>query len=92
MEDLWHEEAKRNTLLSKSGKPMISRRVIKSAASAAKKRSAAHGRQSTNRTAAVGRKVEEVAVKSEANRAPAKVGEKAAGNKKRRDPRGCSSR
>ena len=28
MEDLWHEEAKRNTRLSKNGKPMTSRRVI----------------------------------------------------------------
>jgi len=36
MEDLWHEEAKRNTPLSKSGKPMISRRAIESAAQAAK--------------------------------------------------------
>ena len=29
MEDLWHEEAKRNIRLSKSGKPMTSRRVNK---------------------------------------------------------------
>src|SRR6266850_4852830 len=36
MDDLWHEEAKRNTPLSKSGKPMISRRAIESAAQAAK--------------------------------------------------------
>src|SRR5262249_43207874 len=36
MEDLWHEEAKRNTLLSRSAKPMTSRKAIKSAALAAK--------------------------------------------------------
>jgi hypothetical protein len=45
MEELWHEEAKRNTLLSKSGKLTISRGAIKSVASAAKKRNAGHGRQ-----------------------------------------------
>jgi hypothetical protein len=44
MEDVWHEEAKRNTLLSKSGKLMTSRRAMKSMASAAKKPNAAHGR------------------------------------------------
>ena len=55
--------------------------AIKNGASAAKKRSAAHGRQSTNRTAAAGRKAEEVAGKSGANQVPAKAEEKAAGNK-----------
>ena len=35
--------AKRNTLLNKSGKPMTSRRVMKSVASAAKKRNGVHG-------------------------------------------------
>jgi hypothetical protein len=44
MEDVCHEEAKRNILLSKSEKPTTSRRVVKSAALAAKKRNAAHGR------------------------------------------------
>jgi len=45
MEDLWHEEVKRNTLLNKSGRLMISRRVMKSVALAAKKLSAVPGRQ-----------------------------------------------
>jgi hypothetical protein len=81
MEDLWHEEAKRNTLPSKSGKPTTSRRVIKSAALAAKKLSAAHGQPSTNQIRVAARRAGEVAEKSGANRACAKVGEKAAGNK-----------
>jgi len=81
MEDLWHEEAKRNTLPSKSGKPTTSRRVIKSAALAAKKLSAGHGQPSTNQIRVAARRAGEVAVKSGANRARAKVGEKAVGNK-----------
>jgi len=81
MEDLWHEEAKRNTRPSKSGKLTISRRVIKNAELAAKKRNAARGRQSTNQIRAVARKAGEVVARSGANRARAKVGEKAAGNK-----------
>jgi hypothetical protein len=81
MEDLWHEEAKRNTLLNKSGKPTTSRRVIKSAALAAKKLSAAHGQPLTNQIRVAARRAGEVAGKSGANRARAKVGEKAAGNK-----------
>ena len=80
VEDLWHEEAKRNTLLSRSGKHMTSRRVIKSAALAAKKLSAAHGLLSTNQIRVAGRRAGEVAGKSGANRARAKAGEKAAGN------------
>ena len=92
IEDLWHEEAKRSTLLSKSGKLTTSRRVIKSAASSARKRSAAHGRQSTNRTAAVGKRAEEVAGKSEANQARAKEAEKAVANKAGGILGRCSSR
>ena len=80
MENLWHEEAKINTLLNKRGKLMTSRRVIKSAASAAKKLSAAHGLLSTNQIRVAARRAGEVAGKSGANRARAKVGEKAAEN------------
>src|SRR6516162_3581920 len=79
-EDLWHEDAKRNTLPSKNEKPMTSRGAIKSAALAAKKLSAAHGQPSTNQISVAARRVGEVAGKSGANRARAKVGEKAAGN------------
>jgi len=81
MEDLWHEEAKRNTLPIKSRKPTTSRRVIKSAALAANKLSAGHGQPSTNQIRVAARRAGEVAVKSGANRARAKVGEKAVGNK-----------
>ena len=78
MEHLWHEEAKRNTLLNKSGKPTTSRRVIKSAALAPKKLSAAHGQPLTSQIRVAARRAGEVAGKSGANRARAKVGEKAA--------------
>jgi hypothetical protein len=80
MEDLWHEEARINTLLNKRGKLMTSRSVIKSAASAAKKLSAAHGLLSTNQIRVAARRAGEVEGKSRANRARAKVGDKAAGN------------
>jgi hypothetical protein len=80
MEDPWHEEAKRNTLPSKNEKPMTSRGAIKSAALAAKKPSVAHGRQSTNQIRVAARRAGKVAGKNGANRARAKVGEKAAGN------------
>ena len=80
MEYLWHEEAKRNTLPSRSGKLRTSRRVIKSAALAAKKLSAAHGQPSTNQIRVAARRVGWVVEKSGANRVRAKVGEKAAGN------------
>ena len=81
MEDLWHEEARINTLLNKRGKLMTSRSVIKSAASAAKKLSAAHGLLSTNQIRVAARRAGEVAVKSEVNQVPVKVEEKVAGNK-----------
>ena len=80
MENLWHEEAKIDTLLNKRGKLMTSRSVIKSAASAAKKLSAAHGLLSTNQIRVAARRAGEVEGKSRANRARAKVGGKAAGN------------
>ena len=80
MENLWHEEAKIDTLLNKRGKLMTSRRVIKSAASPAKKLSAAHGLLSTNQIRVAARRAGEVEGKSRANRARAKVGDKAAGN------------
>jgi hypothetical protein len=56
------------------------RRVIKSAALAAKKLSAAHGQPSTNQIRVAARRAGEVAGKSGANRARAKVREKAAEN------------
>ena len=43
--DIYREAAKRNTRLSRSGKQITSRRDMKSAVLAAKKPSAAHGRQ-----------------------------------------------
>jgi hypothetical protein len=55
-------------------------RGYKSAALAAKKLSAAHGQPSTNQIRVAARRAGEVAGKSGANRACAKVGEKAAEN------------
>src|SRR5439155_20390699 len=81
MEDLWHKEAKRNTHRSRNGRHRRLREVTKNVASAAKKRNAAHARQQTNQIRAVARKAGEVVARSGANRARAKVGEKAAGNK-----------
>jgi len=57
--------------------------ATKNAASAARKRSAAHGRPWTNRTRVVGKKAEEVAGKNEVNRVRAKAEERAAGNNAR---------
>jgi transglutaminase/protease-like cytokinesis protein 3 len=81
MEDLWHEEANRNILLSKREKPTTSRKATKSAGSAARKRNAEHGRPSINQTKVDGKRAGEVVGKSEANQAREKVEEKVAENR-----------
>ena len=78
--DLWHEEAKRNTLENKSAKRVTSNEDTKNAASAKKRQNVALGRRLTSRTEADAKKAEEAAGKNETSRARVKVDEKAAGS------------
>jgi hypothetical protein len=75
MEDLWHEEAKRNIPLSKSGKPMTSRRVMKNGVSSEEAERRAWA--TVNKSDRGGReKAEEAAGKSEVIKFPQRVEEK----------------
>ena len=80
-EIVWREEVRRNIRPSRSVRRTTSRRATTGAALAAKKLSAAHGQPSISQTRAAGKEAGEVAGKSGANRARAKVGEQAAANK-----------